>query len=233
MRPISLLTSLVLLSILFSCSGGNNELDRQGLKGQVKSIKEVQCDATYEDDMWVAADNCSGGYRVINFDPQGLYENILTFDNRNDTIGMAKIKYVAGEMVEEIYYQRMPLTPKHSKMVPGSRTVMERVSADQVNFEVWQSDALLFEGATYFDSKGRIEKQVQVIKNREVMVHRVYKKDLLVENYQVELDGTRSATQLYDYVEFDDQGNWTVKLIYVGEEKISPELAVTRSLEYY
>ena len=60
MRPISLLTSLVLLSILFSCSGGNNELDRQGLKGQVKSIKEVQCDATYVDDMWVAADNCSG-----------------------------------------------------------------------------------------------------------------------------------------------------------------------------
>ena len=146
---------------------------------------------------------------------------------------MAKIKYVAGEMVEEIYYQRMPLTPKHSKLVPGSRTVMERVSADQVNFEVWQSDALVFEGATYFDSKGRIEKQVQVIKNREVMVHHVYEKNLMVENYQVELDGTRTATRLYDYMEFDDQGNWTVKLIYVGEEKISPEVAVTRKLEYY
>ena len=58
MRHISLLTSLVLLSILFSCSGEINELDRTGLKGQVKSIKEVQCDATYENDMWVASNNC-------------------------------------------------------------------------------------------------------------------------------------------------------------------------------
>ena len=65
------------------------------------------------------------------------------------------------------------------------------------------------------------------------MVHYVYEKDLLVENFQMELDGTRSVTQLYDYVEFDDKENWTVKLVYVGEEKISPEVAVTRSLEYY
>ncbi len=233
MRPISLLTLLALFFILFSCSGETNELDRLGLKGKVKSIKEVQCDATFEDDMWVAGNNCSGGYRVINFTPQGYYTNILTFDNRNDTVGLAKIKYEAGEMVEEVYYQRMPLTPKHSKMARSSRTMMDRVSPDQVNFEVWKGEALLFEGATYFDSKGRIEKQVQVIKDREVMVHHVYEKDLLVENYQMELDGTRSATQLYDYVDFDDQGNWTVKLIYVGDEKISPEVAVTRKFEYY
>ncbi len=233
MRPLSLFTLLVFFFILFSCSGETNELDRLGLKGQVKSIEEVQCDATYEDDRWVSSNNCTGGYRVINFNSQGYYTTILTFDNRNDTIGMAQIKYEAGEMVEEVYYQRMPLTPKHSKLARGSRTIMDRVSADQVNFEVWQGEALVFEGATYFDSKGRIEKQVQVIKNREVMVHHVYEKDLLVENYQMELDGTRSATQLYDYVDFDDQGNWTVKLVYLGEEKISPEMAVTRKLEYY
>ena len=233
MRPVAIFTSLVLLFILFSCSGDNNELDRLGLKGAVKSITEVQCDATYEDDKWVASNNCMGGYRVINFDPQGNYIDILTFDNLNDTVGMAKVKYEGGELVEEVYYQRMPLTPRHSKLVPGSRTVMDRVSSEQVNFEVWQSDALVFEGATYYDSKGRIERQVQVIKNREVMVHHVYEKDLLVENYQIEIDGTRSATQLYDYAEFDEKGNWTVKLIYVGEEKISPEIAVTRELEYY
>ena len=92
---------------------------------------------------------------------------------------------------------------------------------------------MVFEGATYYDSRDRIEKQAQVIRSREVMVHHVYEKDLLVENFQIEIDGTRSATRLYDYVEFDDQGNWTVKLVYVGEEKISPELAVTRRLEYY
>ncbi len=233
MRHISLLTSLVLLSILFSCSGEINELDRLGLKGQVKSIKEVQCDATYENDMWVASNNCSGGYQVINFNPQGYYVNILSFDNHNDTISMTKIKYEEGEMVEEVYFQRRPFPPKQLEEVPGSKTVMDRVSAEQVNFEVWRSGAMVFEGASYYDSKGRIEKQVQVIANREVMIHHVYEKDLLVENIQMELDGTKSATRLYDYLEFDEQGNWTVKLMYLGEEKISPEVAFTRKLEYY
>jgi len=233
MRRISLLTSLVLLSILFSCSGEINELDRLGLKGEVKSIKEVQCDPTYEGDMWVASNKCSGTYRVINFNPQGYYEKFLSFGNHYDTLGMTRIKYEQGEMVEELYYQKRPFPPRILEIIPGSRTVMDRVSADQVNFEVWQNDALAFEGATYYDSKGRIEEQVQVIKNREVIVHHVYEKDLLVENFQMELDGTRSATQLYDYVEFDDQGNWTVKLVYVGEEKISPEQAFTREIEYY
>jgi len=233
MRPFSLLTLLAFFFILFSCSGETNEWDRLNLIGQVKSIEEVQCDATYEDDRWVSSNHCSAGYQVTNFNSQGQYVNILTFNNDNDTMSMTRIKYEEGEIMEEVYYQRRPFPPKRLEIVPGSRTILERVSADQINFEVWQRDAMVFEGATYYDSKGRIEKQAQVIKNREVMVHHVYEKDLLVENFQIELDGTRSATQLYDYAEFDDQGNWTVKLVYVGEEKISPEMAVTRRLEYY
>lgn len=233
MRPLSLLTLLAFFFILFSCSGETNEWDGLNLKGQVKSIEEVQCDATYEDDRWVPSTNCSAGYQVTNFNPQGQYINILAFNNEGDTVSMAKMKYEEGELVEEVYYQRRPFPPIQLEIVPGSRTIMERVSADQINFEVWQRDAMVFEGATYYDSKGRIERQAQVINNREVMLHHVYEKDLLVENYQIEIDGTRSASQLYDYVEFDDHGNWTVKLVYLGDEKISPELAVTRKLEYY
>ena len=51
--------------------------------------------------------------------------------------------------------------------------------------------------------------------------------------WQEELDGSRSATQLYDYTEFDDRGNWTLRLVYTDEERIAPELAITRLLEYY
>jgi len=170
---------------------------------------------------------------VTNFNTKGQYENILTFSNEDDTMSMAGMKYKDGDMVEEVYYRRRPFPPIRLEIVPGSRTIMERVSADQVNFEVWQQDAIVFEGGTYYDSRGRIEKQAQIIRNREVMVHHVYEKNLLVENFQIEIDGVRSATQLYDYTEFDDQGNWTVKLVYAGDEKISPERVITRWLEYY
>ena len=110
---------------------------------------------------------------------------------------------------------------------------MDRVSEDQINFEVWQNERLTYEGATYYDTKGRIERQVQVVNNREVIVHHVYEKNLLVEMYQQELDGSRSATQQYEYSEFDDHGNWTLRLVFSGEEKITPDMAITRVLEYY
>ena len=102
-----------------------------------------------------------------------------------------------------------------------------------MNFEIWQNDQLSFEGASYYDSKGRVERQVQVVNNREVMVHNVYEKDLRVEMYQEESDGTRSGTQLYEYGEYDENGNWTLRLVYNGEVKISPEFAITRTIEYW
>lgn len=233
MKRFPLFTLLILLSLLFSCSGGNNDLDRSGIKGHVKSIKEIKCDPTYENEKWVASTKCAEGYRIINYDSEGNYLEIVNMGDRGDTLGLATVKRENGEMVEEIYYSRVYMTPKHSKLMQSSRTVMDRVSDEQVNFEVWQSEKMLFEGATYFDSNGRIIRQVQVVNDREVMVHHLYEKNLLVENYQEELDGTRSATQLYEYDAIDDHGNWTIKLIYVGEAKISPEVVVTRTLEYY
>lgn len=233
MKYIARLTLPLILSVLFSCSGGHNHLARTGLKGPVKSVKEVECKPTHEGDTWVASENCSRSYRQINYTEEGNYKDMLTLDSKNDTLGITRMGYEDGELVEEIYYQKVGSSGQ-SKLIQGSRTLMEKVSSSQVNFEVWEQEALRFEGAIYFDSKGRIDKQIEVINNREAMVHYVYDKDLLLENYQIDLEtGERIATQLYAYNDFDDQGNWTTKLIYVGEEKISPKVVITRTLEYY
>ncbi len=233
MKTFPSLILLISIASLISCSGGNNDLDRSGLKGEIKSIKEVQCEPTRMDDKWVASDRCGGGYRLMNYDSEGSYLETVSMNERGDTLGQSKIRRENGEMVEETNFSRQYMTPKHSRLVPTSRTVMNRESENQINFEVWQGSKLVFEGATYYDSKGRVEKQVQVINNREVMVHHVYEKEMLVENYQVERDGTRSATRLYEYGGVDEHGNWTSRLVYVGNEKISPEVVVIRTYEYY
>lgn len=233
MKSFSSLLFLSLMAFLVSCSGGSNDLDRHGLKGKVSSTSEFQCEATYENDEWVASVECADGYRVVEYDTDGFYIHSYTMAECGDTTSLTTARRENGQLVEESYFTRVNMTPIHSKMVLVSRTVMDRVSDDQVNFEVWQNEQLRFEGATYFDSKGRIDRQVQVVNNREVIVHHVYKKDLLVEMWQEELDGTRSATQLYEYGKFDDHGNWTLRLVYPGEEKITPELAVERIIEYY
>jgi len=234
MKQILLITLTVFFSFLFACSGGHKDLDRTGLKGPVKSVREVECNATHEDGKWVAGDKCSRAYRVTNYSQEGNFINILTLNERNDTLGMTKMRYEEGELVEEIYYQNVSALPSRSKFVEASRTMMDRASASQVNFELWQEDILRYEGAMYIDSKGRIEKQIEVINGRETMVHYVYEKDLLVENYQLELEGgQRIATQLYEYDDYDNHGNWMTRLVYVGEDKITPKVVISRTLEYY
>lgn len=226
------LSLLLLLAILTSCSGGRNDFDRYGLKGKVKEIRETQCDPAYENEHWLAGSECEPGYRMMAFDEDGNYIHSMTITDEGDTLAMTVAKRENGDMVEEIHYSGQSMTPRHRRLVVISRTIQDRVSDNQVNFEIWQQEQLRYEGATYYDSKGRVDRQVQVVNDREVTVHNVYEKDLLVEMYQVDAHGSRLATQQYEYPEFDSKGNWTLRLVYMGEEKIKPELAITRTVEY-
>jgi len=223
---------ILLLAILASCSGGKNDLDRYGLNGKVKEIRETQCDASYEDEHWFAGSDCEPGYRLMTFDEDGYYMHSMTIANEGDTLAMTIATRENGELMEENHFSGQSMTPNHRRLVAISRTIHDRVSDEQVNFEIWQQEQLRYEGATYYDSKGRVDRQVQIVNNREVIVHNVYEKNLLVEMYQVDTYGSRLATQLYEYHDFDEKGNWTLRLVYMGEEKITPELAVTRTLEY-
>ena len=233
MKSVLSLPAILLLTILASCSGGSDDLDRSGLKGKVSATREYQCNATYENEKWVAGVECANGFRVVEYDTEGAYIQAYSMSDCGDTTNLSTARSENGEVVEESTYSRMNLTPKHSRMMLVSRTVMDRVSDDQVNYEVWQNEQLRFEGTSYYDSKGRMERQVQVVNNREIILHHVYEKNLLVEMWQEELDGSRSATQLYDYSEFDEHGNWTLRLVYTGDEKITPEFVITRMLDYY
>ena len=224
---------LVLIPVLLtSCSGTSGDLVLHGLKGHVHLVKEYQCDPTYEGEQWVAGSECTSEYRLDEFDEQGRFVRSMTMDEYGDTLAMNTVKREDGLVVEEIYFISQRLTPRHSRLVPVTRTIKDRISKNEENFEIWQQDQLKFEGATYYDSKGRIERQVQVVNNREVMVHHVYDRDLRIEMYREESNGMRSATQHYEYVSFDEKGNWTLRLVYVGEEKIAPELAITREITY-
>lgn len=210
---------------MLSCNSGSNDLAMSGLKGKVKSVKELQFEPTHENDHWVAGKPTRYGGHIKNYDKDGNYLESIFISSGGDTTGITSCKRENGELVEERFRSTYDRTT--------SRKLMERVSKDQINFEVWQNEQRVDEGANYFDGKGRILKQVHVGGDREVTVYYVYEKNLLIENYQEELTGERTATQLYEYEEFDDKGNWTVGLIYVGEDKITPTMVITRELTYY
>lgn len=220
-----LLLLMALLSVVVSCSNGSADLSRSGLKGHVKSVTEHQFDATTKDGKWVAGKHSLYGNRITNYDRDGLYVETIAINQRGDTTGISTCRRENGEMVEESF-----------RSLYGNqttRTLFERISDEQVDFEVWDGEQLYTEGANYYDSKGRLLQQVRVVEDREVINHNVYEKGLLVEAYQEERNGERTFTQTYVYEAFDDEGNWTTKLIYVGQDKIKPGLITVRTLEYY
>ena len=231
LAALALWSFIILLS---SCSGSTSELENSGLRGPVKSFKEVRCDPTHSNGKWVAGRPLGNDYRVVHFDRDGHFLESFSLDTRGDTLGRSTVtRDENGEMVEEVFYTKFWLTPKESRMYQTSKTVLERVSDDQINFEVWKGDQRLNEGANFYDKKGRLIRQVQVVNGQEMTIHYVYEKNLLVENYQEDLQGNRTATQLYSYDHFDDHGNWTLKLVYVDEDMIAPDVAINREIEYY
>ena len=228
----------LLLPVIFilatSCSGDRTDLINSGLKGPVKSFKEVRCDPTYSSGKWVAGKPLVNDFRVVHFDREGNFTESFSIDTRGDTLGRSTCtRDKNGDMVEEVFFTKFWLTPQESRMYQTSRTVLERVSEEQVNFEVWKGDERLNEGANYYDRKGRLTRQVHVFSGQESVVHYIYEKDLLLENYQETVSGERIATQLYEYGDFDDRGNWRLKLVYVDEDRIAPDVAISREISYY
>jgi len=214
----------ILAVILGSCSGGDSDLAKAGLKGDISSVIEHQFEAVHKDDDWVTGRPGKYGHRITEYDAQGKYVKSLALSHTGDTVGYTKVRWEDGEKVEEVFTSMLDRRT--------TRTIMERVSEQQVNFEVWEGEILHYEGASFFDSKGRVLSQVRVVNDQEVTNHFEYDKGLVVKSYQEELSGAITGTQLYEYVEFDDMGNWIKRLIYLEEDRIVPEVITTREYQY-
>lgn len=213
-----------IMVILASCSGGDSDLAKSGLKGDISKVIENQYEAIHKDGSWSPGKPVVFGHRVILYDANGTYVKRVALSQNGDTLAYTSVRKENGETVEEVFHS----------VVNGrtTRTIMERVSEKQVNFELWEGETLHFEGASYFDSRGRLVSQVRVVNDREVMNHFVYDKKLMVKSFQEELNGQISGTQLYEYTEFDEKGNWTRRLIYPTNDRIKPEMITIREYRY-
>jgi hypothetical protein len=223
----------VLFLFLFSCSGKLSDAAQSGLKGRVKYTREKRYDPTRSGDSWVAGEPLDNSIRVVHFDEEGNFLESFYIDINGDTLAKSTCRRENGDIVEEIFFSRFWINPSEARMVQASRTLLERAAEDQMNFEVWQGDQKMNEGANYYDKKGRLIRQVYVLDRQELTNYFIYEKNLLVEKYQENIRGERSAPELYEYDNFDDHGNWMLKLIYYDEAKISPDIALSREIVYY
>jgi len=217
---------LVFLAGLFllSCSSGDSDLSKRRLKGEVSMITETQHEAIHKNDQWTPGKSLYGK-RIIRYDKAGMYQGTAILTDAGDTLGITRIRREDGEMVEEVF--------RSSVNGRSTRTIMDKVSDEQTNFEVWEGDAQRYEGAFFYDSRGRTIRQVQVYDDMEESTYFVFEKDLVVESYQENEQGSRTNTQLFEYPEFDETGNWIKRLVYLDEDRIVPEVITLRNYTYY
>ena len=186
---------------------------------------ELWFEPIYNGQKWVAGTPVYFGNRIMKYDRDGNYVGSTILSDGGDPIGVTECRWEDGEMKEEVF--RSNIDGRTSK------TMYEKINDREIQFEIWDRDRLIFEGATFLDSRGRIERQGQVVNNIEVYNFFVYEKNMLVKYYQEDLSGVRTTTHLYEYEDFDKKNNWTVRLVYTEDEKIVPEYYVTRSYTYY
>lgn len=233
MRKLLNFLILIALSFIVSCSGKLSDSGRSGVKGRVKSIKEIRCEPDRSDDRWVAGESLTNSSRTIYFDKKGNLITSYTLSLDGDTVSRSTCVRENGDMVAEVFYTRVMLSPTESEMYETSKIVYDRVSEEQVNWEIWKGDERMNEGATYFDNMGRMVMQVQVRNNKEESLHYLYDKILMTEYYREDISGERIDRQLYEYDDFDKHGNWQLMLIYADDEKIIPDVAISREIDYY
>jgi hypothetical protein len=215
----------LLLFLLAGCSRNLSDLDKSGLKGKVHLVKEHTYKAHYRNGQWETGAPGRFGHMLIEYDRNGNYLVGTVLNEQGDTLGSTRCRREGGELVEEAFY-----TPSGNRV---GRTMYERISSDEVQFELWEGNNLRYEGANFYDRSGRIEKQLGLENDMEVVNYFEYDGQLLVKNFQEDLTGRRIYTRHYDYTRFDKKGNWTFKLVYTGEEKIVPELAIIREYTYF
>ena len=219
------LLPIVFVTMLFSCSGGNNDLDKSGLKGKVSGYTEYWFEAKHDDGKWVAGAPVYFGNRIMKFNQEGNYVGSTILTEKGDPVGFIECRWEDGELKEEVFHSNSDSRT--------SKTMYEKISDTEIHFEIRDGDRLIFEGATFLDSRGRIVRQAQVVNDSEVNNYYVYKKDLMIKFYQEDLTGVRTITHLYEYEDVDKKGNWTARLVYPEDEKIVPKFYVTREYTYY
>jgi len=233
MKKSPYLLFLIAFLFLFSCSSKINDKGRSGLKGRVLSVKEIRCDPVRSNDKWVAGESLAQDFRILCFDKKGNLIKSYKVNMEGDTVTSTTSVHENGDMVREVFYSREEVSPTESIMIESNRIEYDRVSEEQVNWNIWKGDQQTGHGATYYDRMGRIVMQKQVRYNTEETLHYIYDKILLMEHYREDMSGNITVRQFFDYDDFDKHGNWKLMLIYPDADKIIPDFVISREIDYY
>lgn len=221
---------LITIGLLTSCSN-NNDWNRFGLNGKVKTYLERYYEAEKRFGEWENGDIEYYGHNRISFDSEGNYQWIEYLDDDNELSAKLIPKRENGEVIEEAYYDEDGELISKTKIIHNSKDELEFIAYDKDGEKTIQ-------GKSYFANNRIIKQQYQTFEDNKVkeeyaVVFEYDKDGNLVSQKQTDKKGEITYFLKFEYLAFDENKNWTKRLNYDSEEGEEPENIVTREYEYY
>lgn len=215
-----------------------NDLPEAGLRGKVRSVRESTTFFKAKKKDWDRSDVISvdeslteygeiGDFiRYVLFKTDGSFAAIIT---RESTIAAPGEAPSIKEVIKD----------PQGTIIGG--TEKRLISTQTFEFKAYGSKMKLVKtGVIETNENGRVVRQSYDRFGIDGKPDGRFKNTLTYDAYgfvtthtQTDGDGRISFFNRYEYIDFDDQGNWTERLVYESEEAKEAAASVKRKIEYY
>ena len=222
------LSLFILLIALFTSCGDSSEYKFWGLKGRVKKCTERVYYADQKDGEWELSGMRDQGNFRVSFDEDGKYTGVDYFNSSEVSTGKLIPVREMGRIVEEPYYDELGVLIYTNKI--------KEESGGEQEYESFDNHQVKTGAGKMIRKNGRLLKQIyrtyidDEVNTRYTTEYEYDKDGNMIVQKQMDGDGDVKLTIKFEYLEFDNIGNWTKRLVY---EDDWPATIVVREIEYY
>ena len=223
----------MLILLLSACTERSSYTSWQmmNLQGQVKSFEENTYETTKESGKWQVGEKKLYGHSKVGFDADGILLYTDIFEKGEGLVVKFKSKIEKGMIVEQAQYD------KDGNL--ESNTVYDNESEDESTSETFDNNGNKIAGSTTYMNQGLITKYMLELYDAGDLVDRIVTiyqhndQGNLISEKQTYKEEEKSFFYRYEYLEYDEQNNWTKKLVFDSETESEPSGLITRTYEYY
>ena len=229
---------LIIFNILMAIStyqdeGIKIEADSYNLNGNVRVVQEMKAPAVFESGLWKvdSSENRLIRKSVKNFDQEGLLERIQYYRGVYE-ITFTSIMRVSGQgfFQGSDEYDAQNILQSKTKILSVAEEKLETLTVHATTKEKLSKSENVY-------VNGLLERQIRTYYGRDAYLFYRYKRDFRGNEIEIEEESRYDGevfSQVYslEYLEFDEQGNWTKRKECDAQSATNCTLTI-RSIVYY
>ncbi len=220
---------IIVFAMLSSC-GKKTDWDIYALKGKVKTYVENYYEPEIKFGEWKQGEAAEYGNYSVNFDDEGTYQRMDYLDKNGELTERAIPKWDNGKIIEEVTYDKDGAFKSETKYTYISDSKLEFTNYDE-------DGNIKVQGTTFLEDHRIVRRDHKIFTNGKVTYeirvnYECNEKGHVSSMKQTDEDGKITISK-FEYLEFDDQNNWTKRLDYLGDDSKTPTKIVIRTYDYY